>query len=163
MKPGALILVTMVDPAAVPAKFRRKRLDWPLHITLVPWFELPDEAAFLEQLRTIIPMEESFQVTVGEEAAFGIENDTPVNLINYSRPLTVMHYFLLTALEAHQATMVSNTNWIRDKYSPHVTHHGNSRLHLGDVVSVNTITVVRLLDDDWCEVVDALTLNEAEQ
>ncbi len=157
MNPGALVLVAMVDPASVPSTFRRKLLEWPLHVTVAPWFSVPDEDLFIQFLERNLPSEPSFESLMGEDAAFGADNEIPVTLVSNREPFAVLHNYLLEAIHGYDGVMLVNT-WIRENYKPHVTHHGENRLFPGDTFMVRSLTLVRLLDEDVCEVVTSFAL-----
>lgn len=159
MTEGALIIVAMVDPGSVPVRFKRRRLEWPLHVTVVPWFMVPDEQKFIQFLEEHLPSEPSFNVLVGQDAAFGAEGEIPVSLIADRTPFAILHNYVLEAIADHDGTVLLNT-WIRDAYRPHITHHGDNRLHEGDTFTARSLTIVRLLDDDMCEVVTTMSLGD---
>lgn len=160
MRPGALVAVAMVDPAAVPTRFRRKRLEWPLHVTVAPWFTVPDEAEFISFLKTHLPSEPQFEAVMGENTAFGTDREIPVTLVLNRQPFALLHNYLLEVVQGHHGEILVNT-WLREDYKPHVTHHGDSRLFPGDSFMVRAITLVRLLDEDMCEVIATLPLGRA--
>lgn len=159
MIPGALIVVAMVDPGSVPKQFRRRRLEWPLHVTILPWFTVPDEASFIGFLERNLPSEQSFEAVMGADAAFGEDGKTTVSLVENKQPLAVLHNYVLEAVLGQDGTVLVNT-WIRDSYKPHVTHHGENRLHPGDTFMIQSLTLVRLLNEDMCEVVVTLPLGD---
>lgn len=157
MTEGSLILVAMVDPAAVPERFRRRRSEWPLHVTILPWFTVPDEALFIDFLEKHLPSEQSFMATVGADADFGANGEISVSLIENRQPFAVLHNYVFEAVKDHGGGMMANT-WIGASYRPHVTHQGDNRLHKGDAFAVSSLTLVRLLKDDVCEVVATISL-----
>lgn len=158
MTVGSFVLVAMVHPEQVPKSFRRRRLEWPLHVTLLPWFEVLDAEGFMHDLNRLVPQEQSFIAEVGEDALFGPNRDVPVSLIKNREPFAIMHYFLLTILEKHDGVFSASSNWTKKDYTPHVTHHGDERLHPGESFRVNNVAVVKLLNDDMCEVVNVIPL-----
>lgn len=161
MKPGALIVVAMVDPEHVPERFRRRRLEWPLHVTIVPWFTVPDVAKCIQFLKENLASEPSFEVIMGEDTAFGADHDIPVTLVANRQPFGILHNYVLEMIKDHGGEILMNT-WIGDSYRPHVTHHGSNRLYTGDTFMVRSVTLVRLLDDDFCEVVTTIPLGETK-
>lgn len=162
MKTGSLILVSMIRPAQLEQTFRRKRLEWPLHVTLVPWFQIQDAPRFITRLGEFTASKQEFTSTIGTDELFGADRDVPVSLFSDSAELTLLHNELITFVESQGARFGAEGQYIKDAYRPHVTQHGQSRLHEGDDVEVSAITVVRLLDDDVCEVVATVPLGEAK-
>lgn len=159
MTEGALIIVAMVDPATAPKHFRRRRLEWPLHVTILPWFTVPDEAVLIEFLKRHLPSEPAFEAIIGEDVAFGETGETPVSLVENRAPFAAVHNYVLEAVVGQQGTLLMNT-WIRESYKPHVTHHGDNRLYPGDAFMVQSLSLVRLLDKDMCEIVTTVSLGK---
>lgn len=159
MTEGALIIVAMVDPDTVPHRFQRKRLQWPLHVTVLPWFTVPDEAALVDFLQRHLPSEQAFEAIIGADASFGESGERPVSLVENRAPFALLHNYVLEAVLGQHGTVLMNT-WIRDSYKPHVTHHGENRLHPGETFMVQSLTLVRLLNEDMCEVVVTMPLGD---
>lgn len=154
METGSLILVVMVEPPAISYSFRRKRMDWPLHITLIPWFKTVDEQAVIESIKRALGAIPSFELTVGSDTMFG---ETSVSLIADPEPIVDLHNVLLETV-AQNVVFSQMPNWIGNEYQPHITHHDDSRLADGQKVTVKDVTVVRLLPNNICQVVDIMEL-----
>ena len=90
---GSLIIVHLVESIETGAVFPRKRAEWPLHITLVPWFYLADDQreAFLQALTELAAAYAPFTVNVGEEEKFGPDKDVSVNLLVEQAPVRSLH------------------------------------------------------------------------
>lgn len=161
MKPGALIIVAMVDPATVPTTFRRKRLEWPLHVTIAPWFTVPDETKMIRFLESNLLSEPSFIAEIGDDTTFGEDGSIAVSLVANPQRFNVLHNYLLEYIRDNEGAIFVNT-WTGDAYRPHVTHHGDNRLYGGDSFAVQSLTLVRLADDEWCEVVANFSLGEMQ-
>ena len=114
MTEGALIVVAMVDPTAAPKHFRRRRLEWPLHVTILPWFTVPDEPVFISFLERHLPSESAFDAIIGEHTAFGEAGETPVSLVENRAPFAAMHNYVLEAVLGQQGMVLMNT-WMRGR------------------------------------------------
>jgi 2'-5' RNA ligase len=112
--------------------------DWPLHLTLVPPFDIdlaPDAVAAL------FPKPAPITVTAGEEALFGARRSVPVTLIQASKDLTELHTALVDALETAGAR-IRDQKHIRAGYRPHATSQRSARLRAGDSVAVDSLALV---------------------
>lgn len=149
---GSYIIIHLVEPKEEGRTFRRTRLGWPLHITLVPWFTSLDDAKMTVALAALARKQPAFTVTVGEEALFGSEQDVAVSLVATTAPCEALHRALVDMLRSQNVVFASE-RYMEAEYRPHVTHHGERRRRSGDIETVNDITLVRLLDQQTCEVV----------
>jgi 2'-5' RNA ligase len=112
--------------------------DWPLHLTLVPPFDIdlaPDAVA------ARFPKPAPITVTAGGEALFGARRSVPVTLIQPSNELTELHAALVDALEAAGAR-IRDQKHIREGYRPHATSQRSARLRAGDSVAVDSLALV---------------------
>ncbi|HEX8183014.1 MAG TPA: 2'-5' RNA ligase family protein [Candidatus Saccharimonadales bacterium] len=150
---GDYIVVHLVDTRKVGDRFERKRLSWPLHITLVPWFVASDMQAVSGLLEQVAARHEPFEVRVGQIDHFGADNEIPVNVIAGPQPLRRVHSDVLQVLQDTHATLRS-VRWTGDNYIPHITRHEATDHYKndGDMVRVADFHVVKLTDDNWCEV-----------
>jgi 2'-5' RNA ligase len=156
---GSLIVIHLVESFAEGRRFCRTRTGWPLHITFIPWFTVPSEADILQELGTAAAGYAAFSVRVGEGALFGPERDVAVNVIATQEPCRTLHDALVELLRCHNASFISE-QWMGEAFRAHITHHGERRREPGDTEAVNTITVVRLVDPDTCEVVRHFKLGD---
>lgn len=157
---GSLIIVHLVERRPEGTIFRRTRAEWPLHMTLVPWFTITEKGCgqLLAALRSYSATKASSAVHVGGEELFGAEKDVPVNLIVEQQPVAKLH----DELSAIVGQSVQE-HWPESEgraYRAHITHHNSTdgihRRFPGDEEVIDGFTVVRLLDDNgvqFCEVV----------
>jgi 2'-5' RNA ligase len=112
------IIAYMVEPIDVGKRFTL----WPLHMTLLPWFDAPDVKAVKRELTKKLTATRTFEVSVGERSSFGVDKRLPVMLINPSPELKALHEKLLE--------MVEKNGWqLRGRYTgasfkPHITQKG---------------------------------------
>ncbi len=116
-RPGDLILVHMLESQEEGSYFDRKR--WPLHITLLPWFEAPDLEMVRAKLTAKLKGIKSFEVTVGERSFHGDYKGRPVMEINNSPQLQHLHETLLSVIQENQWPLQGR--YTSKLYSPHVT------------------------------------------
>lgn len=154
---GSHIAVIMVDKLPKGAAFRRKRMEWPLHVTVMPWFSVAKpQHLLLQDLETITKKRKSFRLAVDSDALFGPKKDISVSLVQKNENISSLHQELLRYVLAHGAVEDSYVQWLGDAYRPHITHHGKIRPNTGDIISADGLTIVKLLEDDICEVVTDL-------
>lgn len=152
------ILVSMLEPQAIGYRFDRSRNDWPLHVTLAKWFDVPDIGLLEQAVDAIAVATMPFKATVGSEEMFGTDGDTRVNIIADQKPLHELHKQLCAAVSSQPESSFVNELWMGDEYRAHITHHANARRHEGDVISVADIYLVRMADERQCEVVQRFAL-----
>lgn len=106
------VIVYMVDEVEVGARFAM----WPLHITLLPWFDAPGVDLVINELSKILY---GIAVTTGDNTHFGSDKRLAVTLINNTSELQTLHEKLLE--------MVQKKDWnLQGRYTgklfkPHVT------------------------------------------
>src|SRR5665647_80127 len=78
MLPGDRLICALVNNQPVGTVFK----DWPLHITIVPWFRLDMSSSQLaERLQKHYIGSRAFQVTVENESQLGYKKRKLVNLV----------------------------------------------------------------------------------
>lgn len=149
-----LIFVAFVEPVAEGQVF--PRTDWPLHITLVR-FDMRFDAGAAATTNTQDPADVAERIagladapvaaalgaglTVGEDAAFGRNGSVPVNLINLQPDLQALHGQLVAAVDGIGGRILTPAHTLAG-YRPHVSHHGDKRLHPGDAVVLDRVALV---------------------
>jgi hypothetical protein len=157
MKPGDYILVHFVKPQPVGLRFERTRHEWPLHMTLVPWFSVGDDEELEVGLSEVAGKFSSFKVVVGEEAMFGPYGDVLVNVIANHEADLPLHLALVEMLKANKAEYF-NDRWVGLGHRAHITHHTQERCHEGDELLVDDFHLVRLTPPNTCEVIKRFAL-----
>jgi hypothetical protein len=144
-----LIFVAFVDPVAEGQVFLRSA--WPLHITLVR-FDVgsPDSTdvavRLAEQAGPPAAAALGAGLAVGEDAAFGRNGTVPVSLVEPHPALQALHEQLVHAVTELGATILTPRHTLSG-YRPHVSHHGDKRLHPGDAVVLDRIALVDMAPD----------------
>jgi len=157
---GDYILVYFAEPVEVGFRFERRRGDWPLHITLAPWFYGAMDAPLQRALHIVAQPIAPVTVRVGGEALFGPNKDIPVNIISNPEALYELHESLLAAVQTADG-VVEDSQFIGDNYMPHITQHdGNRRRHDGDEIFLDDFHLVQLDEQNMCQVVAQFSLGE---
>ncbi|MGH7237323.1 MAG: hypothetical protein ACREGF_02195 [Candidatus Saccharimonadales bacterium] len=114
MKPGDRLICCLVRPLASGASFS----DWPLHITIVPWFRINVVSSRLVNelsLNKFLP----FKVTLGSESSLGVNK--PVTLIKLPSALTEIEAVIHNYLHDKGAWLVDETTKEPHSFLPHIT------------------------------------------
>lgn len=138
MQPGDRLICALVVPR--PPGYRFK--DWPLHVTIVPWFRVGMSSEELaEDLRKQLVGSKPFVVAVGAEARFGYKERKQVNLV--AAPLLMrLEGQTRRFLHAQEAWVVDEADQTRRGFRPHVTVQKNDRLQTGDTFQCDRLYVV---------------------
>lgn len=156
---GNLLIVHLVEERPEGFRFVRSRGEWPLHITLVPWFTINDEAQTYSRLEEVASASAAFDVTVGALDMFGTHNDVPVNIVREQEKIKALHLRIVAALQELDAAFVEE-RWIGENYRAHITRHESQGRWCdeGEVENIDDFHLVRLIDDEVCEVVRRFVL-----
>jgi 2'-5' RNA ligase len=141
MQPGDRLICVFIAPLPVGARF----LNWPLHITIVPWFRLDmpslELAAYLHGYYIGTG---PFTFDVVGEALFGYKKRKSVSLVD-APSLYRLEGQTRRALHARQAWIVDEADKTRRHFRPHVTAQASGHAHVGDVFLCNRVSIVRQL------------------
>mgnify|MGYP003868877335 FL=1 len=85
-------------------------------------------------------------VIVGGEAGFGRAGSIPVNLIEPSAELQSLHNALVRIVQELPGR-IPTPAYTLEGFRPHVSHHGDKRLHQGDAVALDRIALVDMAPD----------------
>jgi len=116
--------------------------EWPLHLTLLGNFttNAPIEHiinALINYTENIKP----FEITVGNESLFGINEDILVSVLQTNGAIKELHNGLKGIMDAQEA-IYDNSNFVGTGYNPHVTVQETTRLNTGQKILVGDITLV---------------------
>jgi 2'-5' RNA ligase len=156
---GDTILVHFLKPQPVGQRFRYRHNEWPLHITLVPWFFTEKQVELLRALTAAAEWVQPFTVELQKTAWF--DEDTKVTLVG-GAGLPELHQRLLEVVAANNGQL-ANTTWVGKTYKPHVTHHQDAVPPAkGSKIVVDNISLVRLKPENICEVEHNFPLGAAQ-
>lgn len=116
--------------------------DFPLHVTLMTWFDMPREHVFLNQLQNFAHRYGSQAIEGGDEAMFGPEGNIRVRKLGRSGALHAMHdelHSMIVKLEGE----VWSGGYVGEDYIPHVTYRGDKGLEKGEPAVLERIQLIR--------------------
>jgi hypothetical protein len=97
--------------------------EWPLHVTVVPWFSIPEryDGAFSTSVTNLMHSIHPITIHGGDERHFGEENDIRVRTVTSMGGLALLHDKLVEIITRYDGEIFSS--WIqgREGYEPHVT------------------------------------------
>jgi 2'-5' RNA ligase len=138
MVPGDRLFCAFVDSREAGDTFS----DWPLHLTIVPWFRTATSSEELGgELRRRLQWLGPFQVVVEGEAKFGAKRRL-VSLVAEPTPLRSIEHEVREMLHEHAAWLVDETTRVRRPFRPHVTAQRSGRLQDGDAFMCEALYIV---------------------
>jgi 2'-5' RNA ligase len=142
-----LFLGCFIEDAPIGQPF--PRVNWPLHITLVPWFlcGLPDKLD-MELARALAGLQQ-FDVRVGDETMFGSKKNMRVNLIEPNDQLSKLHQILLGKVR-QLGQLDTDEQFTGEGYRAHITHVRDRFRSSGDKVRIDSIHLTELTDPGHC-------------
>ncbi len=132
------VIVIMLEPVSLGREF----IDWPLHITIVPWFDGNDAKKLDGILSEATKTFPSFSVEVSKIEKFGPKKNIKVNLIKSSPELNELHWSILNVLEKNNFG-IHQKEYIGNGYKAHVTHQSHGQKREGENLRINSFTLVK--------------------
>lgn len=162
MKPGSLILVHLIDDVAENYTFKRSRMGWPLHVTIIPWFLLTKQKSTetIESISNYIAELQSFEILTGKEEFFGPDKKTRVTVIKTKDIFEKIHKQLLTIIESHDGLLAVSHPWVREQYRPHVTWHGERGIVSNSKLLIANIALVEIENEEMCKIIKIWQLKD---
>lgn len=118
---------------------------WPLHLTVVPWFNVSALEAWRldRKLRDLTERTRPLHLKIGDAAMMGARHNVPVRLVDDSKRVDQFHADVLT--QVHQAGIeIEDMTHVSYRYRPHITtRHGEE---LQDEYTVTQLALVSLAD-----------------
>ncbi len=131
----------------LPPGFEFATKNDPLHITLADVFAININGKRLFSiLKKILEGADSFYVTAGSEADFGLKGETRVVLINPSNELHALHEAIFKMLIKNGAVF-NNPQFQSDGYHPHSTIQKSGRLYTNQRVKIDKLSLVDMFPD----------------
>lgn len=138
MLPGDRLVCAFVEKQPIGATFK----DWPLHITIVPWFRLDIPSIQLaEQLQKHYIGSNVFRIAVLEEIQLGYKKHKLANLLA-GPELMKLEGQTRRLLHAYNTWVVDEADRTRQGFRPHVTVLGTGRVHQGDSFDCDRLYIV---------------------
>jgi 2'-5' RNA ligase len=115
-----------------------------LHINIIPWFVLEaNEAEMIKNFYSKFANIKSFKLKLGGIAMFGPKKDVAVNLAEATPQIMNLHTLALNWFEAIGARWAVKNPHVGSDYVPHVRRRQGTKLQQGDVVSINSLCLIR--------------------
>jgi hypothetical protein len=150
MNKGDKLICAFPEPKKVGETFTR----WPLHVTIIPWFQVTADEAEFERL---------LQEQLGEIPAFGAKVRYPrkfgfrqANVLLKNQWQPIHDAALACVSQAAKSTV--RFRFVGRWYSPHVTYQGEEHLQEGDIFWCDRVYIIEQKVEHK-EVVAALELN----
>lgn len=150
IRPGSLTIVHFVEQQLEGWEFERSH--WPLHITLVSWFEIEDDEAVMRSLDRLADATPPMRWTVGPTQEFGPRKKL-ANVIKNEKEARNFHNLLRETLEGADVAL-HESRYTGADFKAHITRHKADGRHSneGERIMVGDFHMVRLVDDNTCRV-----------
>jgi len=132
------LVVIMAEATRVGREF----VEWPLHITIVPWFPTADEAKLDAVMEILAARHQAFEVKVGKIDYFGKKDKLAVNHIEDNNRLRDLHWEVFHSLEKN-GFLIHQKDHLGEKYKPHITHQAGRYKWPGEVVNISALSLVK--------------------
>jgi len=114
----------------------------PRHVTIQQYFKLSgSEQAFKHALTNLTTRFYPIEVTGGQEALYGPNNDVPVRLLHRLGALARLHNDTLELVNRFGGTM-RNPEWAGAGYNPHVTYVDGRALEEGETATLRNLELI---------------------
>jgi 2'-5' RNA ligase len=133
------VLASTLEPLKTGDQFE----TWPLHVTIMQWFTIPENrfAPFDNSLKNRM---HDFAPTVieGDQVEwFGPENDVRVRVLKNIGALASLHSAVLDTISNHGGTIYSE--YIGEYFRPHVTFQGEEGLEENEKRDIRGMHLIR--------------------
>jgi 2'-5' RNA ligase len=137
MQPGDRLVCAFVQPLQAGDTFKQ----WPLHVTVVPWFRSDLSSDDLAgRLEGQLQDSEPFEVVMDGEVHFG--RNKLVNLVVQPTPFTKIEEQVRGVIKSHGAWIVDESTKAKRAFRPHVTAQKDERLQQADTFVCGQLYVV---------------------
>lgn len=132
----------------LPEGFEYDWKNWPLHITIADVFAIDWSVDTLTtKLKETLSNQSPFTASVLNDEFFGPNREVRVTLINKTAELTQLHLQVVQLLE-EGSVVFNNPHYNGDGFLPHSTVQSHMRLHQGDIVTFNALSIVDMFPDN---------------
>jgi 2'-5' RNA ligase len=140
-------LVSLLENTPVGVEFHFK--DWPLHLTLVGVFSLPNITKLLQRISEIARSLQPFSLLADEAAQWGEEGQIHVMKLKVTPEISQLHTMLLELLRNADAQF-NEERYLGDGYTPHITNQKHASIQSGETVNVSNISLIDMfVGSDW--------------
>jgi len=140
------VIAKFLEPITDGTEFDAKH--WPLHVTLASNFIIARRTVGLfEKLTTLAASEKPVATTVSDDDYFGPQKQVHVTTLAMTPELRALHNRIIALLKDAGATFDA-PHYQEEGYRAHATVQANKRLHKGELVIINELTVVDMFPND---------------
>ena len=120
--------------------------NWPPHVTLLPWFKVPDyrQDELADELGIIARRWQPIEVDVEGEALFGRHENVPVTLLG-ANALRALHYNLINTIRLVGGSL-RDESIAGAHYRPHIAHGYGQVATTAETIVIDDFTVVERID-----------------
>lgn len=116
--------------------------NWPLHTTIVDTFAIDwDVPTMTKELRKLLAAHAQATSEAIDDAFFGSERQTRVVLLRKTDSLVQLHYDVVDLLQ-RGGLKLNDPHYAHEGFLPHATVQKHARLHKGDSVLLNALTLI---------------------
>ena len=120
----------------------------PLHLSHVDSFEVELTAEQLaKKLSASLTYQKTLQVKVLRDACYGPEKDILVAELELTPDLSSLHIRIMDML-TQVGAIFKNPHFHNDGYSPHISIYENRRVSIGEVVTIDQVSIGSKVSDD---------------
>lgn len=140
-----LTIVGSLEPKKLYKKGDTFEGEWPLHVTMMPWFTLKGDRTDFEQsvgdaMQYFGPQE----IVGGKEDMFGPDHDIRVRLLKNMGRLAGMHDVIMANVKKQEGRFrLESLHHVGDGYVPHATYQGEYGLEHGERAKFDRLQLVR--------------------
>lgn len=140
------VIVKFLESVADGTEFDAKH--WPLHVTLASNFVVDRKSVGLfDKLTELASSENPVTTTTGDDDYFGSQKQVHVTTLVMSQELQTLHNHIIALLKDLGATF-DEPQYQEAGYRAHATVQAEKRLHKGEVVTIDELTVVDMFPND---------------
>jgi len=135
--PDEYIVVAALRPLKVGEQF----IGWPLHATIVPWFDSEDQSTAIASFKQANTSLGTVEARITADDYFGPRRNVLVHRLDASE-LYDIHNRLLDEIEKRGGDCPF-PHYTRKHYRPHITHKQDCQLQIGDQITFSAVYLVR--------------------
>lgn len=151
------LIVSLLEPVKPGEAF----VDWPLHMTIVPWFSVKeiDKNILDEVLVGVANRHKTINAKVGQIAMFGTNLDVPVNTIKTNKKIDSLHKDMFGTLEVNYFP-IHHKDICWNNYRPHITIQGEKAIIEGTEIVIANFALIKQIRQKGSGVMEKQLIKE---
>ena len=117
-------------------------IEWPLYITIVPWFHGYDAKKLDSLLVKISKSHKGFTAQIGPLEKFGHKKEVAVNVVDDCDQLDKLHLDVFNTLEKNDF-IIHQKDFVGETYRAHITRQPKGHKNEGDRIEVGAFALVK--------------------